>query len=140
MPDSQDVSCVWDILLAGLGYLRPMQARGPYEKGWAASRSSWLLVPSQRLGANLKGSLKLAEDMEAANGFVDTMICSCADTVSLKNSSRTDRTARLKTYTLRKHVSVHRISAIWNDSRQSKRKRRIHAHSFKTNRIDKLEL
>lgn len=63
-----------------------MQARGPYEKGWLASRSSCSLLPNQRLGTNLKGSLKFADDMDAANGFVDTVICGCTDIVSVKSA------------------------------------------------------
>lgn len=59
-----------------LTYLRPIQTRGPYEKGCDASRSSPESLSSQRSGLNVNGSLKLAVDMEAANGFVDTVICS----------------------------------------------------------------
>lgn len=76
MPDCQKVGCVLDGWSPDGSHLRPIQTRGPYEKGWLASRSSWSLLSSQRSGAKVKGSLKLAEDMEAANGFVDTVICS----------------------------------------------------------------
>jgi hypothetical protein len=52
-----------------------MQTRGPYENGCDASRSSPDVSPNQRSGLNVKGSLKLAVDIEAAKGFVDTVIC-----------------------------------------------------------------
>ena len=95
-------------------HLRPIHPRGPIENGCEAAKSSLVVVESHRSGLNVKGSLKFDGSRLAPIGLVDTTV------YSRNQESQGSENVCICTYSLRKPVPVHRVSALRHQPRQRK--------------------